>query len=152
MGEPLQDRSGSLLAARQGAGKGEAERGTTDQAGTQHTCLSRSGSLLAARQGASIYVPVCALWCWLQLLLHTKQDTAAAAAGTVTLDSQQHHLLPFLTFGRRCRADVIEGGETAFPDSNHWVDKSLPAKLGPFSPCAAGSVAFKPKKVGRAAC
>lgn len=50
-----------------------------------------------------------------------------------------------------CCADVIEGGETAFPDSNHWVDKALPAKLGPFSPCAAGSVAFKPKKVGRAA-
>lgn len=43
--------------------------------------------------------------------------------------------------------DVIEGGETAFPDSNFWVDKSLPARLGPFSPCAAGSVAFKPKKV-----
>lgn len=42
--------------------------------------------------------------------------------------------------------DVIEGGETAFPDSNFWVDKSLPARLGPFSPCAAGSVAFKPKK------
>jgi hypothetical protein len=47
-------------------------------------------------------------------------------------------------------ADVIEGGETAFPDSNFWVDKSLPAKMGPFSPCAAGSVAFKPKKVGSA--
>lgn len=46
-----------------------------------------------------------------------------------------------------CLADPIEGGETAFPDSNHWVDKSLPAKLGPFSPCAQGSVAFKPKKV-----
>jgi len=44
-------------------------------------------------------------------------------------------------------ADVIEGGETAFPDSNHWVDKSLPQKLGPFSPCARGSVAFKPRKV-----
>lgn len=42
--------------------------------------------------------------------------------------------------------DVIEGGETAFPDSNHWVDKSLPQKLGPFSPCARGSVAFKPRK------
>lgn len=42
--------------------------------------------------------------------------------------------------------DVPRGGETAFPYSNRWVHASLPARLGPFSPCAAGSVAFKPKK------
>jgi hypothetical protein len=45
-------------------------------------------------------------------------------------------------------ADVPEGGETAFPDSDYWVDRSLPEKLGPFSPCARGAVAFKPRKVG----
>jgi hypothetical protein len=44
-------------------------------------------------------------------------------------------------------ADVPEGGETAFPDSDYWVDRSLPEKLGPFSPCARGAVAFKPRKV-----
>jgi hypothetical protein len=48
-------------------------------------------------------------------------------------------------------ADVPEGGETAFPDSSHWVDSSLPGKLGPFSPCARGAVAFKPRKVRCAA-
>lgn len=42
--------------------------------------------------------------------------------------------------------DVIQGGETAFPNSKHWVDPSLPKKLGPLSKCANGSVAFKPKK------
>eukprot|EP00882_Tetradesmus_deserticola_P023404 GHRQ01025467.1.p1 GENE.GHRQ01025467.1~~GHRQ01025467.1.p1 ORF type:complete len:288 (+),score=44.69 GHRQ01025467.1:151-1014(+) len=42
--------------------------------------------------------------------------------------------------------NVPEGGETAFPESNNWVDKSLPDRLGPFSQCAKGSVAFKPNK------
>ena len=32
-------------------------------------------------------------------------------------------------------SDVEEGGETTFPDSE-WLSPALPAKLGPFSPCA----------------
>jgi len=42
--------------------------------------------------------------------------------------------------------DVEEGGETAFPDSNKWVFPEQATRQGSFSPCAAGSVAFKPKK------
>lgn len=43
-------------------------------------------------------------------------------------------------------ADVEEGGETAFPHNSEWSDPTLPAKLGPFSKCAQGHVAAKPKK------
>lgn len=39
-----------------------------------------------------------------------------------------------------------EGGETAFPTQSEWVDSSLPEKFGPFSKCADGHVAFKPKR------
>jgi hypothetical protein len=56
-------------------------------------------------------------------------------------------MLSMLSFICCLCADVQEGGETAFPDSNHWVDKSMPERLGPFSPCAHGSVAFRPRKV-----
>jgi len=44
-------------------------------------------------------------------------------------------------------ADVEEGGETAFPDSNAWVSDQLPKAMGPFSQCTEGGVAFKPKLV-----
>uniref|UniRef100_A0A7R9VYF6 Fe2OG dioxygenase domain-containing protein n=1 Tax=Chlamydomonas euryale TaxID=1486919 RepID=A0A7R9VYF6_9CHLO len=37
-----------------------------------------------------------------------------------------------------------EGGETAFPNSE-WVDPELAERNGPFSDCAEGHVAFKPK-------
>ena len=37
--------------------------------------------------------------------------------------------------------DVEAGGETAFPQGSAWLDAALPARLGPFSPCAAGHVA-----------
>lgn len=43
-------------------------------------------------------------------------------------------------------SDVEEGGETAFPDSKVWVHPDLPEKMGPFSACTKGGVAFKPKK------
>jgi hypothetical protein len=55
-------------------------------------------------------------------------------------------LLLCLTYSGLC-ADVEEGGETAFPDSNKWVFAEQATRQGSFSPCAAGSVAFKPKKV-----
>ncbi|GBF92354.1 hypothetical protein Rsub_05556 [Raphidocelis subcapitata] len=42
-------------------------------------------------------------------------------------------------------SDVEEGGETAFPDGSEWAHPDQAARSGPFSPCAAGSVAFKPK-------
>lgn len=38
------------------------------------------------------------------------------------------------------------GGETAFPDSDEWADPSIPERIGPFSNCAEGHVAFRPKK------
>ncbi|GAX79135.1 hypothetical protein CEUSTIGMA_g6575.t1 [Chlamydomonas eustigma] len=39
-----------------------------------------------------------------------------------------------------------EGGETAFPESNGWLHPELgEATQGPFSPCAQGHVALKPK-------
>jgi prolyl 4-hydroxylase len=43
--------------------------------------------------------------------------------------------------------DVEEGGETAFPRSKAWARPELAARLGPFSDCTEGGVAFKPKKV-----
>lgn len=42
-------------------------------------------------------------------------------------------------------SDVEEGGETAFPDSDRWVHRDLPGRMGPFSECTEGGVAFKPK-------
>ncbi|KXZ47226.1 hypothetical protein GPECTOR_37g232 [Gonium pectorale] len=42
--------------------------------------------------------------------------------------------------------DTEEGGETAFPDSNAWLTPQLAANMGPFSECARGHVAFRPKK------
>lgn len=44
-----------------------------------------------------------------------------------------------------------EGGETAFPNESQWADPSQAELHGPFSPCAEGHVAAKPRKVGRAA-
>ncbi|KAK9817816.1 hypothetical protein WJX72_002663 [[Myrmecia] bisecta] len=41
---------------------------------------------------------------------------------------------------------TLEGGETAFPKSNKWVDPALAESYAPFSKCAQGSVAFKPKQ------
>ena len=40
-----------------------------------------------------------------------------------------------------------EGGETAFPESNGWLHPEMgePAQ-GPFSPCAKGHVAYRPKQ------
>eukprot|EP00887_Chlorella_sp_A99_P002710 scaffold6.g2710.t1 len=45
--------------------------------------------------------------------------------------------------------DVEEGGETAFPSSNAWIDESLPKRfeaIRPYSACAKGHVAVHPKK------
>lgn len=42
--------------------------------------------------------------------------------------------------------DVKGGGETAFPANSGWLDPSLPNRLGPFSQCAEGHVAAKPRK------
>ena len=41
-----------------------------------------------------------------------------------------------------------EGGETAFTQTrpDQWLDPSLPERLGPFSACAEGHVAARPKK------
>eukprot|EP00208_Stichococcus_sp_RCC1054_P005213 CAMPEP_0206139930 /NCGR_PEP_ID=MMETSP1473-20131121/7815_1 /ASSEMBLY_ACC=CAM_ASM_001109 /TAXON_ID=1461547 /ORGANISM="Stichococcus sp, Strain RCC1054" /LENGTH=364 /DNA_ID=CAMNT_0053533881 /DNA_START=282 /DNA_END=1376 /DNA_ORIENTATION=- len=43
-------------------------------------------------------------------------------------------------------ADTEEGGETAFPQDSQWADPALAERYGPFSDCAQGHVAFKPKK------
>lgn len=50
-----------------------------------------------------------------------------------------------------CSASAPLGGETAFPQSNAWIDESLPGRLEresgrPWSPCAAGHVAVPPRK------
>ncbi|MEW5317239.1 MAG: hypothetical protein WDW38_008556 [Sanguina aurantia] len=43
-------------------------------------------------------------------------------------------------------ADPIAGGETSFPQATHWADSAMPAALGPFSKCAQGKVAFRPRR------
>ncbi|PRW56157.1 Prolyl 4-hydroxylase subunit alpha-1 [Chlorella sorokiniana] len=43
-------------------------------------------------------------------------------------------------------SDVEEGGETAFPQGSEWIDSSVQQRFEPFSECAAGHVAAKPKK------
>jgi prolyl 4-hydroxylase len=43
-------------------------------------------------------------------------------------------------------SDVEEGGETAFPSQSVWADKRQAKRFGPFSECAEGHVAVKPKK------
>ena len=47
--------------------------------------------------------------------------------------------------------DVEEGGETAFPLGSEWINPIIAERSGPFSDCAKGHVAMKPRKV-RGAC
>ena len=42
--------------------------------------------------------------------------------------------------------DTEEGGETAFPAGSAWSDPASPQRYGPFSECAQGSVAVRPRK------
>lgn len=42
--------------------------------------------------------------------------------------------------------DVESGGETSFPRSYNWADPTLQVRNGPWSPCAHGNVATKPRK------
>ncbi len=42
--------------------------------------------------------------------------------------------------------DTDEGGETAFPAGSTWLDPASPQRYGPFSECAQGSVAVRPRK------
>ncbi len=42
--------------------------------------------------------------------------------------------------------DTEEGGETAFPAGSAWLDPASPQRYGPFSECAQGSVAVRPRK------
>jgi hypothetical protein len=42
--------------------------------------------------------------------------------------------------------DTEEGGETAFPAGSTWSDPASPQRFGPFSECAQGSVAVRPRK------
>ena len=42
--------------------------------------------------------------------------------------------------------DTEEGGETAFPAGSTWSDPVSPQRFGPFSECAQGSVAVRPRK------
>eukprot|EP00803_Ostreobium_quekettii_P005310 evm.model.scf_340.1 EVM.evm.TU.scf_340.1 scf_340:2444-7406(+) len=43
-------------------------------------------------------------------------------------------------------ADTEYGGETAFPSKSEWADPVRAETAGPFSPCAEGHVAVKPRK------
>lgn len=43
-------------------------------------------------------------------------------------------------------SDVVEGGETAFPSHSVWADPRQAKRFGPFSECAQGHVAVRPKK------
>ena len=43
-------------------------------------------------------------------------------------------------------SDVEEGGETAFPSDSVWADPATAERFGPFSECAQGHVAVRPKK------
>lgn len=42
--------------------------------------------------------------------------------------------------------DVEEGGETAFPHDSEWRTPEIGQRMGPFSACAQGHVAFKPRR------
>ena len=42
--------------------------------------------------------------------------------------------------------DTDDGGETAFPQGSVWVDPAMPQRFGPYSDCAKGHVAVKPRK------
>ena len=42
--------------------------------------------------------------------------------------------------------DTDDGGETAFPAGSKWLDPASAERFGPFSECAQGSVAVKPRK------
>ncbi|KAI3436521.1 hypothetical protein D9Q98_005938 [Chlorella vulgaris] len=43
-------------------------------------------------------------------------------------------------------SDCEGGGETAFPGGSQWIDDSVRQRFEPFSACASGHVAAKPKK------
>lgn len=47
--------------------------------------------------------------------------------------------------------DTEEGGETAFPSGSKWLDPTSEQRFGPFSECARGSVAVRPRKGASAA-
>lgn len=105
-------------------------------------------------------------WCW-QLSKRVELLSGQPATGASAAPTANHLRAAWQQCGSRLHAtwllqtpcvaamltatDVVEGGETAFPDSNHWVDASQRERLGPVSPCARGALAFKPKKVGAAA-
>lgn len=59
-----------------------------------------------------------------------------------SLDNDSPRIATVLLYLR----DTVEGGETAFPASNQWIDPALRDRMGPFSDCAKDSVAAKPKK------
>ena len=43
-------------------------------------------------------------------------------------------------------SDTEEGGETAFPSGSKWLYPDSEQRFGPFSECAKGSVAVRPRK------
>jgi hypothetical protein len=45
-------------------------------------------------------------------------------------------------------SDVEEGGETAFPMVDEWMNPEQQKRYGPFSDCAKGKLAVRPRKVG----
>ena len=59
-----------------------------------------------------------------------------------------YKVLPTAPYLPACRLPTApdEGGETAFPMSNGWLHPHMgEAAQGPFSECAKGHVAYKPK-------
>lgn len=75
-----------------------------------------------------------------------KKGAGARAGGRARRARRAEAPPPHLTPPPTHPSDVEEGGETAFPDSRHWAHPDLPARMGPFSDCTEGGVAFKPKK------
>jgi len=61
-------------------------------------------------------------------------------------DSSTYFDSPRITTVLLYFADTEFGGETAFPKSSAWANPSRAEAFGPFSPCAEGHVAVRPRK------
>lgn len=88
---------------------------------------------------------------WTQLPMVNQEDTQVlryvdGQNYKAHYDSSEHFDSPRVATVLMYLADVEEGGETAFPFGSEWVNPALAERSGPFSDCAKGHVAVKPRK------